>query len=111
MNVRHVILALLASTSLACNLSDPNAPLDSRPVQGQPCAEAGQTFGNLECDGETWQSDGPHPTEEMGTPAKDMGMDADDMSAPGSDMDAPIDEEMCTLQSDDDLCVQASLSL
>lgn len=108
MNVRHVILALLASTSLACNLSDPNAPLDSRPVQGQPCAEAGQTFGNLECDGETWQSDGPRPTEEMGTPAKDMGMDADDMSAPGSDMDAPIDEEMCTLQSDDDLCVQAS---
>ena len=47
MNVRLPLIALLACTSLACNLSDPNAPLGERPVQGQSCSEVGDTFGNL----------------------------------------------------------------
>jgi hypothetical protein len=108
MNVRLPLIALLACTSLACNLSDPNAPLGERPVQGQSCSEVGDTFGNLECDGETWQSNNVTSVEDMETPTQDMGMTATDMmTTPPVDMSTPT-QDMCAPQSDEDLCALAA---
>ena len=125
MNIRLLTISLtVTALSLGCNVSDANPPRDFRPVEGQPCANASETFGNLTCDGSTWRYDGPvvGADMDMDTLTDMPSVNEGDMPGPrdmanpqdmqpGQDMPSTEDEDMssmCTPAPADDVICQSA---